>query len=135
MKVNEEEQAVPSLSHLHLSAHQASDVSELMASWHEIITLVDGQEYIKGENDTFHFQKPESSFGRDSNQILEDIMDVPERPIEIQENLAQMFRLIDAGNLADARQLRQNLANEIGEDDPEFVRADVLIRRKEILNR
>ncbi|MBD2776307.1 AAA family ATPase [Iningainema tapete] len=80
-------------------------------------------------------QQPESSFGRDSNQILEDIMDVPERPTEIQENLAQMFRLIDEGNLSGARQLRQNLANEIGEDDPEFVRADVLIRRKEILNR
>lgn len=80
-------------------------------------------------------QQPESSFGRDSNQILEDIMDVPERPTEIQQNLAQMFRLIDEGNLSGARQLRQNLANEIGEDDPEFVRADVLIRRKEILNR
>ncbi len=80
-------------------------------------------------------QQPESSFGRDSNQILEDIMGVPERPPEIKENLVNLFRFIDEGNLDSARQLRQDLASEIGEDDPEFVRADVLIRRKEILKR
>lgn len=79
--------------------------------------------------------RPESSFGRDSNSILEDIMEVSERPPEIKESLSDLFRLIDQGNLNGAKQLRQNLANEIGEDDPEFVRADVLIRRKEILNR
>jgi len=53
LKVNGEEQAVPTLSRLHLSAHQAADVSNLVASWTEIITLVDGVEYVKGENDTF----------------------------------------------------------------------------------
>ena len=80
-------------------------------------------------------QQPESSFGRDSNQILEDIMGVAERPPEIQEDLVKLFRFIDEGNLDRARQLRQDLASEIGEDDPEFVRADVLIRRQEILQR
>ena len=79
--------------------------------------------------------RPESSFGRDSNSILEDIMGVSERPPEIKESLGDLFRLIDQGNLNSAKQLRQNLANEIGEDDPEFMRADILIRRKEILNR
>lgn len=80
-------------------------------------------------------QQPESSFGRDSNSILEDIMGVSERPPEIKDSLRDLFRLIDQGNLDSAKRLRQNLANEIGEDDPEFVRADVLIRRKEVLNR
>ncbi|KAB8317460.1 AAA family ATPase [Tolypothrix campylonemoides VB511288] len=80
-------------------------------------------------------EQPENSFGRDSNQILEDLMGVSERPQEIKENLRDLFRLIDQGHLDSAKQLRQNLADEIGEDDPEFVRADVLIRRKEILNR
>ncbi|WP_375514571.1 AAA family ATPase [uncultured Nostoc sp.] len=80
-------------------------------------------------------KKPESSFGRDSNRILEDLMGVPERPQEIKESLLELFRLIDAGNIEGARQLRQQLANEIGADEPEFVKADVLIRRKEILNR
>lgn len=57
LQVNYEEQVVPSLSRLHLSAHQGSDVSDLISSWHEIITLIDGEEYVKGENDTFHFEK------------------------------------------------------------------------------
>ncbi len=80
-------------------------------------------------------KRPESSFGRDSNRILEDLMGVPERPQEIKESLLELFRLIDAGNIEGARQLRQQLAHEIGADEPEFVKADVLIRRKEILNR
>jgi len=78
-------------------------------------------------------KRPESSFGRDSNRILEDLMNVPERPQEIKERLLELFRLIDAGNLEGARKVRQNLASEIGADEPEFVRADVLIRRKDIL--
>lgn len=80
-------------------------------------------------------KRPESSFGRDSNQILEDLMDVPARPLEIKESLLELFRLIDAGDLTGARELRQQLAAEIGADEPEFVKADVLIRRKEILSR
>jgi predicted ATP-binding protein involved in virulence len=77
----------------------------------------------------------ESSFGRDSNRILEDLMDVPERPQEIKDTLRELFKCIDQGNLDGARQLRQDLASCIGEDEPEFVRADVLIRRKEILKK
>lgn len=80
-------------------------------------------------------KRPESSFGRDSNRILEDLMGVPARPQKIKESLLELFRLIDGGNIEGARQLRQQLANEIGADEPEFVKADVLIRRKEILNR
>lgn len=79
--------------------------------------------------------RPESSFGRDSNCILEDLMGVPERPQEIKDSLSELFECIDNNNLADAKQLRQLLASEIGDDEPEFVRADVLIKRKEILNR
>ncbi|MBD2593436.1 AAA family ATPase [Nostoc spongiaeforme FACHB-130] len=80
-------------------------------------------------------KRPESSFGRDSNQILEDLMDVPARPQDIKDSLLELFRLIDAGDLIGARELRQQLAAKIGADEPEFVKADVLIRRKEILNR
>jgi predicted ATP-binding protein involved in virulence len=78
---------------------------------------------------------PESCFGRDSNRILEDLMGVPERPQDIKNSLRELFRFIDQGDIDGARRLRQELANEIGEDESEFVRADVLIRRKEILNR
>ena len=76
----------------------------------------------------------ESSFGRDSNSILEDLMEVPERPQEIKDRLSELFERIDDNNIEGARKLRQTLATQIGEDEPEFVRADVLIRRKEIMN-
>jgi predicted ATP-binding protein involved in virulence len=75
------------------------------------------------------------SFGKDSNRILETLMGTPERPPEIEEQFQQLFRVIDRGELDNARQLRQQLAERVGEDDPTFVCADGLIRRKEILNR
>ncbi|OCR02428.1 ATP-binding protein [Oscillatoriales cyanobacterium USR001] len=80
-------------------------------------------------------KQPESSFGRDSNRILEDVMGVPARPQEIKDNLRQLFRLIDAGNLDAAKELRQQIEEEIGRDESEFVRADILMRRKEIIGR
>jgi predicted ATP-binding protein involved in virulence len=80
-------------------------------------------------------RRPESSYGRDSNRILEDLMDVPERPQRIKDELRQLFRLIDNGDIEGAKQLRQQIEDEIGYDEPEFVRADVLMRRKEILQR
>jgi predicted ATP-binding protein involved in virulence len=90
---------------------------------------------LESTSDGIIARRPESSFGRDSNRILEDLMDTPARPQEIKESLLDLFRLIDQGNLDGARQLRQHLAEQIGSDEPEFVKADVLIRRKEILNR
>lgn len=35
-------------------------VPELLASWEDIITIEGDEEYIKGENDTFHLEKQES---------------------------------------------------------------------------
>jgi predicted ATP-binding protein involved in virulence len=80
-------------------------------------------------------KRPESSFGRDSNRILEDLMGVPARPQEIKDRLHELFRLIDEGNLDGARQLSQEIAEIIGQDEPELVKASVSIRRKEILKR
>ncbi|MBZ8180192.1 AAA family ATPase [Oscillatoria salina] len=80
-------------------------------------------------------QRPENSYGRDSNRILEDLMNVPERPQKIKELLLELFRLIDSNNLDRAKQLRQEIADQIGTDEPELVKAGVSIRRQEILNR
>lgn len=51
---------VPSLSRLHLSSLHHYLVPELLSSWEEIITKEEGEEYIKGENDTFLLEKQES---------------------------------------------------------------------------
>jgi predicted ATP-binding protein involved in virulence len=80
-------------------------------------------------------RRPESSYGRDTNRILEDLMNTPERPQEIKENLLELFRLIARGELDSARQLHQEIADKIGADEPELVGASVSIRRREILGR
>ena len=90
---------------------------------------------LEKTNDGIIAKRPESSYGRDSNQILEDLMDVPERKQEIKNHLLELFRLIDDGNIPEARKLKQSLEQDIGYDDPEFASADMLIRRREILGR
>lgn len=80
-------------------------------------------------------KRPESSFGRNSDRILEDLMATPARPQEIKENLLELFQLIEKGDLEKAKEMRQNIVDKIGADEPELVKAGVSIRRKEILNR
>ena len=59
LEVSQQTEAVPSLSRLHLSSAQPLVVSELVHSWHEagIVSEVDGQDTMKGENDTFHLEQ------------------------------------------------------------------------------
>ena len=63
LKVNEEDKPVPSLSRLHLSAHSPAEVADLVASWGEIITVVDGEEYLQGGNDVFRLDREGSTWG------------------------------------------------------------------------
>ena len=67
---------------------------------------------------------PQSSYGRDSNRILEDLMGVPERPQWSDDGLRDLFRLIDAGDLNGARELKAELEHKIGLDEPEFAKAN-----------
>lgn len=54
-----EEQNVPSLSRLHLSSSEPSNISRVIESLAEHITTdINGEEVIKDENDTFHIVKP-----------------------------------------------------------------------------
>jgi biotin--protein ligase len=58
--VSQETTSVPSLSRLHVSSLHHYLVPELLSSWEDIITKEDGEEYIKGENDTFHLENQDS---------------------------------------------------------------------------
>jgi biotin---protein ligase len=64
--VSQETSSVPSLSRLHLSSLHHYLIPELLASWDEIITKEDGEEYIRGENDTFHLEKQNSRWSLNS---------------------------------------------------------------------
>jgi predicted ATP-binding protein involved in virulence len=67
------------------------------------------------------------SYGKDSNRILETLMETPERPQKIKDDIDQLFQLIDDEKFDEARELRQQLAKIMKDEDPNFVRADWLI--------
>ena len=77
---------------------------------------------------------PEDSFGLDSNRILEDLMRVPERPAEMKKRFDELFALIDNNQLEPARKLIVEL-KEVIHADPDLVKAETIIRRKEILGK
>jgi predicted ATP-binding protein involved in virulence len=95
----------------------------------------DGKIYRLEKTETGVTAEIVRTYGRDSNRILEDEMGVPKRNQAIKDGLLNLFRLIDDGNLSQARELQASLKEEIGFDEPEFARADVLIHRKEVLGR
>ncbi|MFY9344568.1 MAG: AAA family ATPase [Planctomycetota bacterium] len=88
--------------------------------------------YLLGkEGDAVTATKPAATFGRDSNEILLEVMDTEARPEDIRKRLDAMFRHIDEGNLDRARSAREALERDIGADEPEFVRADMLMRLRQ----
>ncbi|KAK7942746.1 biotin-protein ligase [Apiospora aurea] len=60
LEVSRETSAVPSLSKLHLSSLTKGEVDILLHSLEPVITRKDGEEFIKGEQDTFHLEKEET---------------------------------------------------------------------------
>ncbi len=80
-------------------------------------------------------EKPRESYGKNVDRILEDLMGMDTtRPILVDAELRTVFQTIDNGELDSARKLIEALRKSIG-NDPELVKADVLIRRKEILGK
>ncbi|NEQ64965.1 MAG: AAA family ATPase [Symploca sp. SIO2D2] len=87
---------------------------------------------VGGSGGWYH---PEESYGREYQRILVDLFGTDERLPHIKQGLLEMFRLIDAGKLDEGRELRHQLAGEIGGGDSSFVKADMLIRRKELIGK
>ena len=88
-------------------------------------------ELVDAETQVSH---PESTYGLDTNYILEVLMGVPERPEETKAALSSLFLLIDEGKLRKARSQLEKLRKKIG-TTPELTKAEVLIHRKETLGR
>jgi predicted ATP-binding protein involved in virulence len=61
--------------------------------------------------------------GKDTNTILEDILGAPSRLKETREKLDELARLIDDGQLAEAKALLAELSGLLGEDDAQVVAA------------
>lgn len=83
-----------------------------------IITIVDGKAYY-----------PPTIYGRTANEVLKNAMDTAERLETIQDKLNSYFELIELGEgtTEEALKIRKELNTSIGSDDPELVRADVML--------
>ncbi|KAK7747482.1 biotin holocarboxylase synthetase [Cytospora paraplurivora] len=69
LEVRHENSSLPSLSKIHLSALNPQEAGGLIASFEDIITKDEhGEEFIKGENDTFHLEHPGSRWKVDDLQ-------------------------------------------------------------------
>lgn len=90
---------------------------------------------LKQEDDNMTVTKPTESYGKSSDRQLEDILGVDARPLAIKNELHQLFKLIQDGNLDKANILMDKLENEIEGREVELVKANVLIKRKEILGK
>ncbi len=75
LQVNEQDQRLPSLSRIHLSSLHFPEVSDVLLLWKGNITLIDREKYIKAEIDTFHLEKPSStwSMGTLTRAILDTL--------------------------------------------------------------
>ena len=90
---------------------------------------------LKQNKDNVDIIKPTSSYGKSSDRQLEDILGVDARPSEIKEDLHRLFKLIQDMKLKEAKELMSELENKIEGREVELVKANVLIKRKEILGK
>jgi predicted ATP-binding protein involved in virulence len=81
------------------------------------------------------YTKPSQSYGKSSDAILEDLMDVTSRPLKIQNDFRKLFQAIQESNLVEAKKMIKDLQNSMFGDDAELVKANVLIIRKEIIGK
>ncbi len=75
-------------------------------------------------------RSPTEAYGQTYERILEDVFVVDARPDEIQEELDELFDLIQTSQIPQARDKLEDLRRRIG-IDPELVRAEFLLHRKE----
>jgi predicted ATP-binding protein involved in virulence len=86
------------------------------------------------------YQPSSNPVGRDSTDILDEIMEVTKRPEEIQKLSDEYFSLINKNQFEEAQKIREQLLvlvteKELDEKDPIFIRADGILARKQLLKR
>lgn len=90
---------------------------------------------LKQMNSGIVAEKPDESYGKNVDRVLEDIMGLKTtRPDEVDSDLGSIFEAIDAGKLKEAQEKIAELKHKIGAD-PELVKAGVLIKRRELIGK
>ena len=98
-----------------------------------ILTHVQSEQIflLKQTEDGIEWSQPDESYGKNVDRVLEDLMELDTtRPDEISENIHSIYHKIDKNNLQEARHQISEMRDKIG-NDPELLKAEVLIKRKE----
>jgi predicted ATP-binding protein involved in virulence len=89
-------------------------------------------------NDSLEALRPEESYGRKVDRILEDLMELDTtRPEEVDKAIRELFNMISlkkSDEMNSAREVLNVIKQRIG-DDPELIKAEGLIRRKELIGK
>jgi predicted ATP-binding protein involved in virulence len=88
---------------------------------------------LEQKENNISLTKPTESYGKSSDRQLEDILGVEARPLEIKKELARLFQLIQDSKIGESKELMFELENTIEGREVELVKANILIKRKEIL--
>ena len=90
---------------------------------------------LRWEDGSITAQKPAQSYGQTAERILEDLMGLETtRPTNVSAEIRSIYEMIDRNLLDEARAKIADTRGEMGED-PDLIKAEVLIRRKELINR
>lgn len=118
---------------------QAFPNCQLIASTHSphVITHVSPKHLhlFSNENGQLINNKASESYGKNVDRVLEDLMGLETtRPDEVFECLQRIYHNIASGHLPMAKDQIDQLQKQIG-NDPELVKASVLIKRKELIGK
>ena len=102
--------------------------------------------HVKPENifilhrpqNTLEAIQPEESYGRKVDRILEDIMGLDTtRPDDVDQDIRGLFNLISQSKSADMDEVREALKRikQVIGNDPDLIKAEGLIRRKELIGK
>jgi predicted ATP-binding protein involved in virulence len=103
---------------------------------HVLTHMKQGSLYLLEHTDSgIKAERMTEAYGKTVDRVLEDLMGLKTtRPDEISAALRDIYEEIDRSNLEAAKQRIEETRIEIG-NDPELVKAEVLIKRKELIGK
>lgn len=86
---------------------------------------------LKQTEDGIQWSQPDESYGKNVDRVLEDLMELDTtRPTVVSNSIHNIYEMIDKNNLQEAQDQVSEMRSKIG-NDPELLKAEVLIKRKE----